>query len=262
MTGRFVRPTYARRHGVASLTVLGLSSLSAEPAEVVASPVRAKATNASTSSAGIKAISLLHSHGFAVAVNTARTLQEVKQYCLSYGFAGGVAEYGGIAWDAVSNRELVLVSLESLQQLEQVRHAIQKIPGIFLNDDYRYSLRAFTYQNGRTAPLPPLLIQDLLAGLKVDRLHVHGHHASGGGVPGDRHHVVVGHRDRVAGGEAGGAGVDHHDVGRVGVERIRVPFAIIYVDHNVLAIDAKNPDDHLFLQTFCARYGLHADGVG
>jgi aconitate hydratase len=48
----------------------------------------------------------------------------------------------------------------------------------------------------------------------------------------------------------------------LGIDRIRIPFAIAYVDHNVLAIDWKNPDDHLFLQTFCARYGLHYSRPG
>ncbi len=127
----------------------------------------------STTAAGIKAISLLHGHGFAIAINTARTLHEVKQYCRAYGFAGGVAEYGSVLWDAVSEQERVLVSTESLRQLEQAQDAFQRIPGIFLNGDYQYSLRAFTYQDGRTKPLPPLLVQDLLASLKLDRLQVH-----------------------------------------------------------------------------------------
>jgi len=48
----------------------------------------------------------------------------------------------------------------------------------------------------------------------------------------------------------------------LGIDRIRIPFAIVYVDHNVLAIDWKNPDDHLFLQTFCARYGIHYSRPG
>jgi len=48
----------------------------------------------------------------------------------------------------------------------------------------------------------------------------------------------------------------------LGVERIGVPFAIVYVDHNVLAVDFKNPDDHRFLRTFCARYGLHYSRPG
>ena len=127
----------------------------------------------STTAAGIKAISLLHAHGFATAVNTARTLHEVKQYCRAYGFAGGVAEYGSVLWDAVSEQERVLVSTESLRQLEQAQDAFQRIPGVSLNGDYQYSLRAFTYQGGRTKPLPPLLVQDLLASLKLDRLQVH-----------------------------------------------------------------------------------------
>ena len=127
----------------------------------------------STTAAGIKAISLLHGHGFAIAINTARTLHEVKQYCRAYGFAGGLAEYGSVLWDAVSEQERVLVSTESLRQLEQAQDAFQRIPGIFLNGGYQYSLRAFTYQDGRTKPLPPLLVQDLLASLKADRLQVH-----------------------------------------------------------------------------------------
>lgn len=41
-----------------------------------------------------------------------------------------------------------------------------------------------------------------------------------------------------------------------GVDRIQLPFAIQYVDHNVLQIDWKNQDDHHYLKSFCARYGL------
>src|SRR5262249_53750466 len=48
----------------------------------------------------------------------------------------------------------------------------------------------------------------------------------------------------------------------LGVERIGIPFGIVYVDHNVLAIDFKNPDDHRFLRTFCARHGLHYSRPG
>ena len=127
----------------------------------------------STTAAGIEAISLLHAHGFAIAVNTARALHEVKLYCRAYGFAGGVAEYGSVIWDAVSKQERVLVNAESLEQLKQVQDALRRIPGVFLNDDYQYSIRAFTYQGGHTKPLPALLAQDLLASLKLDRLEVH-----------------------------------------------------------------------------------------
>jgi hydroxymethylpyrimidine pyrophosphatase-like HAD family hydrolase/hypoxanthine phosphoribosyltransferase len=127
----------------------------------------------STTASGIKALSLFASHGFAVALNTARTLREVKEYCGAYGLAGGVAEYGGVAWDRATNSQVSLVDPESMCELEEARGALSRIPGIFLNEDYQYSLRAFTYQNGRTMPLPSLMAQDLLAGLKLDRLQVH-----------------------------------------------------------------------------------------
>ena len=126
-----------------------------------------------TTAAAIKALSLLHAHDFCIAVNTARTLTEVKQYCSAYSFVGGVAEYGAVLWDAISDQERVLVDEESMEQLQRAREAFRRIPGCFLNDDYLYSLRVFTYQNGRTAPIPALVVQDLLAGLGTNRLRIH-----------------------------------------------------------------------------------------
>ena len=41
-----------------------------------------------------------------------------------------------------------------------------------------------------------------------------------------------------------------------GVERVQVETAVVYVDHNILQIDFKNPDDHRFLQAMAARHGL------
>src|SRR5256714_14609209 len=40
-----------------------------------------------------------------------------------------------------------------------------------------------------------------------------------------------------------------------GEERGRVDTAGGYVDHNILQIDFKNPDDHRFLQAMAAKYG-------
>src|SRR5204862_7934636 len=40
------------------------------------------------------------------------------------------------------------------------------------------------------------------------------------------------------------------------VDRVQVESAVVYVDHNILQIDFKNPDDHRFLQAIAARYGL------
>src|SRR5919201_2549704 len=43
---------------------------------------------------------------------------------------------------------------------------------------------------------------------------------------------------------------------RFGLERVRVPLAVSYVDHNVLQFDHRNPDDHVYLRSFAERYGL------
>jgi predicted aconitate hydratase len=40
------------------------------------------------------------------------------------------------------------------------------------------------------------------------------------------------------------------------VDRVQVETAVVYVDHNILQIDFKNPDDHRFLQGMAGRYGL------
>src|SRR4051812_49465723 len=42
----------------------------------------------------------------------------------------------------------------------------------------------------------------------------------------------------------------------LGVDRVQVPLAITYVDHNVLGLDHRNMDDARYLQAFCARFGL------
>ena len=48
----------------------------------------------------------------------------------------------------------------------------------------------------------------------------------------------------------------------LGVDRVDVPLAVMYVDHNVLQIDDKNMDEHRYLQTFSARYGIHYSRPG
>jgi aconitate hydratase len=49
---------------------------------------------------------------------------------------------------------------------------------------------------------------------------------------------------------------------RMGVDRVQVPFAVQYVDHNIIQLDFKNPDDHRFLQAFTAKYGMYYSRPG
>ncbi|TLM67855.1 MAG: aconitate hydratase [Deltaproteobacteria bacterium] len=42
----------------------------------------------------------------------------------------------------------------------------------------------------------------------------------------------------------------------LGIDRVKVGLAAQYVDHNLLQTDFRNADDHRYLQTACARFGL------
>jgi aconitate hydratase len=42
----------------------------------------------------------------------------------------------------------------------------------------------------------------------------------------------------------------------LGIPRVRTKFSISYVDHNMLQTGFENADDHRFLQTFAAKYGV------
>ena len=48
----------------------------------------------------------------------------------------------------------------------------------------------------------------------------------------------------------------------MGLDRIRTELSVQYVDHNLLQTDEKNPDDHLFLQSAAARFGLWFSKAG
>jgi len=145
-----------------------------------------------TTAAGMEALALLNTHGFSVAVNTARSVAEVKDYCAAYGFAGGVAEGGSYLWDAVDRRGRALVDPDAMRQLDELRRCLEQLPGVFLDDRHQYSIRAFMYAKDSSSllrllkstrsfnlrgsgpiPLPILVVSQLIATLRLNRLSVH-----------------------------------------------------------------------------------------
>ncbi len=48
----------------------------------------------------------------------------------------------------------------------------------------------------------------------------------------------------------------------LGLDRVKAELSAQYVDHNLLQTDNKNADDHKFLQTAAARYGIHFSKPG
>src|SRR5436190_1760413 len=49
---------------------------------------------------------------------------------------------------------------------------------------------------------------------------------------------------------------------QLGVPRVRVDRAVQYIDHNVVQLDYKNPDDHRMLQALARKYGIHYSRAG
>ncbi len=48
----------------------------------------------------------------------------------------------------------------------------------------------------------------------------------------------------------------------MGLNRVKVPLAVSYVDHNMIQSNYMNHDDHVFLQTVAARYGAYFSKPG
>jgi len=42
----------------------------------------------------------------------------------------------------------------------------------------------------------------------------------------------------------------------MGIDRVKTEISVQYVDHNIIQEDSKNPDDHLFLQSACQKFGI------
>jgi hydroxymethylpyrimidine pyrophosphatase-like HAD family hydrolase len=146
-----------------------------------------------TSAAGLRALKALNQHDCSVVLNTARSVREVKAYCEAYALSGAVAEYGAYLWDAVASKGRVLLDNETMHQLGVLREALRAIPGVFIDDHYRHSVRAFSYcdkpegtlsallrsfkrsevGDGAVAPLSPIMVRQVMHELGLDRLKVH-----------------------------------------------------------------------------------------
>ena len=48
----------------------------------------------------------------------------------------------------------------------------------------------------------------------------------------------------------------------IGISRVKTEASVSYLDHNLLYVDSKTPDDHIFLQSIAKRYGLYLSRPG
>lgn len=116
------------------------------------------------------ALSMLQRHGFSVILNTARSVTDVRQYCEAYGLPGGVAESGCVFVDALAQSEVSLIDPEAAEQLSRCKAAIQSLPGVFVDPNYRTAVRAFRYQRNHTQGLSETEVRGVLEREGLDRL--------------------------------------------------------------------------------------------
>lgn len=48
----------------------------------------------------------------------------------------------------------------------------------------------------------------------------------------------------------------------MGLDRVKTELSVQYVDHNLIQVDNRNPDDHLFLRSACDKYGIYYSQAG
>ena len=110
-----------------------------------------------TSPTGILALRALVAHGYRPVLATGRSVPEVRDRCLAFGLAGGVAEYGSAIYWGGESADLRLP--ESAALLDLIRKELSGRPGVQVDPDYRYAVRA----RSDFGPLPTELIREIPA---------------------------------------------------------------------------------------------------
>jgi hydroxymethylpyrimidine pyrophosphatase-like HAD family hydrolase/adenine/guanine phosphoribosyltransferase-like PRPP-binding protein len=123
-----------------------------------------------TSRCGVHALRMLRRNRFAVVLNTARSLEHVREYCRAYRLPGGVAELGSVFYDAVRDWEVPLIDAEPAAQIEELREEIRRLPGVFVDPENRYSIRAYRFEDGYMRPLRDAEIEQAIERMGCGRL--------------------------------------------------------------------------------------------
>lgn len=89
-------------------------------------------------------------------------------------------------------------------------------------------------------------------GLNVSQKIIKDHLLSGELIPGKEINIRI---DQTLTQDATGTLV-MLELEALGLDRVKTEISVQYVDHNLIQADFKNPDDHLFLQSACKRFGV------
>ena len=110
-----------------------------------------------TSPTGALALRALIAHGYRPVLATGRSVPEVRDRCLAFGLAGGVAEYGSAIY--CGGEPVDLRPPQSAALLDLIRKELSGCSGVEVDPDYRYAVRA----RSDSGPLPTELIRQIPA---------------------------------------------------------------------------------------------------
>lgn len=103
-------------------------------------------------------------HGYRPVLVSGRSLAEIKERCRAYHLAAGVAEYGSITYNHLTGKVTCLLSETQRAELDRLRAVLARTPGVRLDPDYRYAVRAYRPTNGGgRRGLSPALVRSALA---------------------------------------------------------------------------------------------------
>jgi len=124
-----------------------------------------------TTPAGALALRALTVHGFRPVLVTGRSLDEVRERCVAYCLAGGVAEYGALVYIHDGERVSSLAGDDAGARLEQLRDHLSPLPGIHLDPAYQAVVRAYAFdRGGRRRHLETAIVEALVPVLTRLRL--------------------------------------------------------------------------------------------
>lgn len=129
-----------------------------------------------SSADGMRALRALQLHGYRPVLVSGRSLSEVRDRCIHYRLAGGVAEYGAAIYLTEGDLDRKLLTGEELGVLESLRAGLSRLPDVLLDGAYETAVRAYRHDGrGRRRALSPEQVEAGVAGLHADAVRaVHG----------------------------------------------------------------------------------------
>ena len=115
-----------------------------------------------TTPAGANALRALTLHGYRPVIVTGRCLDDVRDRCLHYHLAGGVAEYGAMVYDHLTGHVRCLLDAPETAQLNRLRDALRSIPGVLVDEACTGIVRAYRNDLGHARALDKETIAKVL----------------------------------------------------------------------------------------------------